>query len=53
MIDTWARDPFDFPMIRDLRRLRGMVEDIVSSVDFSDPGRIGNIHDNCSNIGSN
>ena len=50
--DTWARDPLDFPMIRDLRRLRGMVDDIVTSVDFSGPRRIGNINDNGSDIGS-
>ena len=50
--DTWARDPLDFPMIRDLRRLRGMVDDIVTSVDFSGPGRIGNINDNGSDFGS-
>ena len=50
--DTWARDPLDFPMIRDPRRLRGMVHDIVTSVDFSGPGRIGNIDGNGSDIGS-
>ena len=42
--DTWARDLLDFPMIRDLRSLRGMVHDIVDSVDFSGPRSIGNIN---------
>ena len=50
--DTWARDPLDFPIIQDLRSLRGMVQDIFTSVGFSGPGRIGNINGNGSDIGS-
>ena len=46
--DYWARDPLYFPMIRDLRRLRGLI----TSVDFSGPRRIGNINGNNSDIGS-
>lgn len=42
--DTCARYPLDFPVKCDLRRLRGMVHDIVTYVDFSGPGRFPNIN---------
>ena len=43
-LDNWAIDPLYFPMIRDLRRLRVVVHDMVTSVD--------NINGNRSDFGS-
>ena len=50
--DTWGRDRLSHDNIRDLRRLRGMVHDIVTSVDLNGPERIGNIDDDLSDAGS-